>query len=111
MKYEQFLEIYNKGPEAVYQLVTALMESNAKLSEQVTILEARVKELEDRLNQNSGNSSKPPSSDEFVKPKSQRKKSGKKSGGQKGHKGKTLKMSDAPDSIITYPVETEVSAL
>jgi len=106
MKYEQFLETYNKGPEAVYQLVTMLMESNTKLSEQVTILEARVKDLEERLNQNSGNSSKPPSSDEFVKPKSRRKKSGKKSGGQKGHKGQTLKMSDTPDSTITYPVET-----
>lgn len=33
--------------------------------EKVTILEARVKELEDQLSKNSRNSSKPPSTDEF----------------------------------------------
>jgi transposase len=53
------------------------------------------------LNQNSQNSSKPPSTDVFVKekpkPKSSRTISGKKAGGQKGHPGKTLEMVEAPD--------------
>jgi len=77
------------------------METNIKLSAQLSQLEERVKELEDRLNKNSSN---PPSSDEFIKPKSQRKKSGKKPGGQKSHKGKTLKMSSNPDHVVTHQV-------
>lgn len=62
-------------------------------------LEGRIKELEDQLSKNSGNSSKPPSSDEFSKPspRSLRKKTGRKVGGQKGHKGNTLSMVGNPD--------------
>lgn len=106
VKYEQFLDIYNAGPEAVYKLLSAIMGTNISLSAQVAIHEERIKELEERLNKNSRNSNKPPSSDEFIKPKSQRKKSGKKSGGQKGHKGHTLKMTDTPDDIVTHRVKT-----
>jgi len=69
-------------------------------------LEARVKELEDQLSKNSRNSSKPSSTDGFNKPapKSLRKKSGKKAGGQKGHKGHTLKMTSTPDHTIFHEV-------
>jgi len=54
---------------------------------------AKVMELEARLSQNSRNSHRPPSSDAFKKRSSAmpKKKKGK-SGGQKGHKGDTLKM-------------------
>lgn len=47
----------------------------------------RIAELEDRLKQNSGNSSKPPSSDgpEVVPPVRKRPASGKKRGAQPGH--------------------------
>ena len=113
MKYEQFLEIYQAGPEAVYQLVSGIIETKmmfmdkvASLSQQVALQEERIKELEAQFKKNSRNSSKPPSSDEFIKPKSQRKKSGKPSGGQKGHKGDTLKMTDTPDNIVTHRVKT-----
>ena len=37
--------------------------------------------------------------------RSQRKRSGKKSGGQKGHKGKTLEQVDNPDERVTLSVE------
>jgi len=106
VKYEQFLEIYNAGPEAVYKLLSGVMETNEKLLTTVALQEERIKELESRLGKSSCNSSKPPSSDEFVKPKSQRKKSGKKPGGQKGHKGDTLKMADTPDVTVTHRVES-----
>ena len=50
----------------------------------------------------SNNSSLPPSKDENRPKKNQslRKKTGKKQGGQKGHKGSTLKMNSSPDIIV-----------
>jgi transposase len=63
-------------------------------------LRAEVKELRARLNQNSNNSSKPPSSDGFKRNRSLRTKSGKKSGGQPGHSGNRLEMVSTPDKII-----------
>ena len=54
--------------------------------------------LANRLNLNSGNSSKPPSSDPNRK-RRQNKKTGKKAGGQKGHVGTTLKKVENPDQI------------
>ncbi len=81
MKYEQFLEFYNAGPETVYKLLLTIIETNkvlmdkvASLQQQVALQDERIKELESQLNKNSRNSSKPPSTDEFVKPKSRRKK-------------------------------------
>lgn len=53
--------------------------------------QAKIAELEARLNLNSQNSSKPPSTDIWKKPKTQRQKTGKKPGAQKGHKGHELK--------------------
>ena len=64
----------------------------------------KIAELEARLNQNSKNSSKPPSSDGFnkPKPKSLRKPSGKKPGSQQGHKGHGLKLMSPPDRYAVY---------
>ncbi len=68
-------------------------------------LETRVNELEGRLSKNSRNSSKPPSSDGFGKrTKSLRQRSGKPSGGQKGHRGQTLEWREHPNEIERYPV-------
>ena len=62
--------------------------------------------LTDKLCKNSGNSSKPSSTDGFnkPKPKSQRVKSGKKVGGQPGHKGATLLMITNPNETHVYKV-------
>ncbi len=65
-------------------------------------LEVRIKELEDRLNNDSNNSSMPPSSD-FKKKKPQAKSkpaSSLKPGGQPGHKGNYRKLEENPDSIL-----------
>lgn len=76
-------------------------------AEQIEKLELYVKELEGRLAKNSQNSSKPPSSDGLSKPapKSQRTKSGLKSGGQRGHVGKTLEKVEKPDSVKEHTVQ------
>ena len=60
--------------------------------------------LANRLNLNSTNSSKPPSSDPNRK-KQPRKNTGKKAGGQNGHVGTTLEKIDNPDSIKVINVD------
>ena len=80
------------------ELIAIIVKQNMTIA----ILKARVHELEQQLNQNSSNSSKPPSSDGLAKPtaKSLREKTGKKPGGQKGHKGHGLKIEREPDEVI-----------
>ena len=88
------------------------------LIEENTACLQRIKELERSAVLDSTNSCKPPSSDGLRKPNgkkdkdkkadkdkkkrtnSLREKSGRKSGGQPGHKGRTLKQVDEPDEII-----------
>jgi transposase len=91
---EKIIEACATNPEMIADLILSLV--------------GRVDELECRLNQNSRNSNKPPSSDGYQKPtpKSLRGKSGKPSGGQPGHKGYRLEMKDAPDHIVTHSVDT-----
>ena len=72
------------------------------LKEKLTSAEKEIKELKARLKMDSSNSSKPPSSDSLNKPipKTTRKKSQKKQGGQHGHEGKTLHQVKNPDEVI-----------
>jgi transposase len=71
------------------------------LLSQLALLTARVQELENNQKKNSGNSSKPPSTDiaKVKTTKSLREPSVKPAGGQAGHEGHTLKLSDSPDII------------
>jgi len=84
---------YQEGEEAVVLLFLVLAE--------------RIQRLEDQLAKNSRNSGKPPSSDGYDQPapKSLRKRSRRRSGGQVGHKGETLKMVEKPDHVRVHRVE------
>jgi transposase len=93
---EEFQVLYDQGPDAVYALIVNMQAT-------LEALTARVKQLEDRLGKDSHNSSKPPSSDGLAKkPKSLRPKSGRRSGGQQGHPGRTLEFAQQPDHIVPH---------
>src|SRR5215831_1434401 len=97
---EEIRAVYEQGPDAVIALVEGLLTT---FQQQIEQLNARVKELEDRLALNSGNSSKPPSSNPPAqRTKSSRTPSGRKPGAQQGHPGTTLKASASPDTIVHH---------
>lgn len=96
-----FLEIESLKKENIElkNEIVELKKENMKLKKEN-------EELKTKLGMDSSNSSFPPSSDKFkkkVKTRSLRKKSGKSSGGQAGHKGSTLKKVENPDLIVELP--------
>ena len=84
-------EEHRKEKETLEREITGLKEENTKLKAEV----ARLKSNDDN---DSHNSSMPPSKDQktgkAVNEYNGRKREGRKSGGQAGHKGKTLRMAD-----------------
>jgi transposase len=68
------------------------------------IIEEKDKEilrLKAQIEKDSGNSSKPPSSDGFKKVSNNREKSGKKQGGQSGHKGHRLNIPENLEELVS----------
>lgn len=81
--------------------IAALEQDNFLLRNENTELRRLLQEALDKLNKNSSNSSKPPSTD-IVRTKSLRISTGKKAGGQKGHTGTTLQISETPDKVVVH---------
>ena len=84
-----------------------LTRENKRLKQHVAILQEKVCELTARLNQDSSNSSKPPSSDVPWKQRRKQKPTGRKSGGQPGREGKTRKPLPPEQVDRTIPVMPE----
>src|ERR1700689_280180 len=82
----------------------------ASLKREIEALRAENAELRRRLGLDSSNSSKPPSSDGLKKKprilSSLRTRSGRPSGGQKGHRGDTLRQVVNPDRIVEHTAAT-----
>ena len=85
--------------------IERLLRENAAMKELIERLQSKIAELERRLGLDSSNSGKPPSSDGLKRrTKSLRTPSGKKAGGQLGHRGETLHLVAAPDEIVAKTV-------
>jgi transposase len=93
--------------DLIFELCEHFQKELQMLRHELQQANARIKELEAQISKNSRNSSKPPSSDGLRKPnpKSLRPRGEKPTGGQQGHPGTTLSQVEAPDVIVTHPVE------
>jgi transposase len=81
----------------------ALRAQLAEAYQQITQLAERLQRVEGQLAKDSHNSSKPPSSDGTRrKPRSQRQRSEKPTGGQPGHPGRTLMQVSNPDEVLHH---------
>lgn len=98
-------EDLREGLKQAIIAIGSLQEHEKVLQGQIDCLQERVKTLQRQQAKDSHNSSLPPSSDRFVRaPKSLRHTSGKKAGGQKGHRGHYLRQAEIPDEILIHPV-------
>lgn len=97
-------EDWEATPKPVRQYIIQLEDIVIRLYRETEDLKKRVSDLENRLNKNSQNSSKPPSSDlPYKKPPKQTRKSKRKRGGQKGHKGHQQKLMEPTSEINLVP--------
>jgi len=107
-KVQQLEATVEKQNEIIKQLKdenAQLRKENVALIAKNTLLEEEVSRLKSDRNNNSGNSSNPPSTDQAGGKRANayisRKKTGKQQGGQKGHKGTTLTKKTAEELIAS----------
>lgn len=102
------MKIENIDIQATIEKTQSLLREDKQLSaatrSMFEILILIITLLANRLNLNSTNSSKPPSSDPNRK-KRQNRKTSNKAGGQKGHVGTTLKQVDQPDIVEVIDID------
>ncbi len=87
--------------QGLFQKIEVLTSRLEQAENKIAVLELENAGLKARLNSNSENSSRPPSSDGYQKKPAFPKKKNGKQGGQPGHKGSTLHQVDNPDKIVS----------
>ncbi|MFN6452928.1 MAG: IS66 family transposase [Nostoc sp. EfeVER01] len=100
---------WDKTPTIVKQLVEKMGQHIKKSEEKLAELEAKQQELLEKINCTSKNSSSPPSLDPLhAEKKPEKKKSGKKRGGQPGHKGHSRFLYDVSEcsSVLDHHPKT-----
>ena len=102
-------QLSHNQKDDLIRLLWSMLQGQAK---QIATLQSQVVELQSRLNKNSRNSSKPPSSEGLNKPapKSLRIAGQKPSGGQKGHVGSTLSQVTEPNKLVVHNVPDQCQA-
>jgi len=98
--------------QAQKQQIQTLEQAQQKQAARIQEQAVCIQEFEGRLSLNSRNSSKPPSSDGLAKPapKSLRPKGQRRSGGQMGHEGHTLRQSSQVDQTVENKGPQQCSA-
>jgi len=98
------IQVLIKKVEELTRRLEIFEKENKILHHENDMLKAEVADLRARLDSNSHNSNKPPSSDGYkkktLKPALPKSKCSSQ-GGQKGHKGHTLQQVESPDKIVT----------
>ncbi|HSV85156.1 MAG TPA: IS66 family transposase [Levilinea sp.] len=95
-------ELEQLPPLALRLIIRKLLDHSARQDQRIRELEAEVSQLKARLDQNSSNSNKPPSSDspyQNTTPKPVK----KKSGGRKGHKGHRQELITPTRTELIHP--------
>jgi transposase len=106
-------ELWNPLPPEVQAYIRALEASRENvevLEAKVHALQEQVRTLEERLHQNSRNSSRPPSSDPPQSQRRKRPRSGRRRGGQRGHRGQTRTLIAVADVNEVVPIKPEQCA-
>lgn len=97
------IQVLIKKVEELTRRLEKFEKENKILRQENVVLKAEIADLRARLESNSHNSNKPPSSDGYkkktIKPALPKGK-GSSQGGQKGHKGHTLQQVESPDKIV-----------
>jgi transposase len=110
MTQDEEMEALREENRSLKALVAELLPLRERVAQQDGLIaqlqqQVQVQGVKERSGKDSHNSHLPPSSDRFVRqPKSLRKKSGKKAGGQPGHQGTTLRWQASPDEVIVHEV-------
>ena len=106
-------ELWDLLPSEVQAYIRALearLESLESLEARVHPLQEQVRTLEERLNQNSRNSSRPPSSDPPQAQRPKRPRSGRRRGAQPGHRGQTRTLLPVEDVHQVVPIKPDQCA-